>query len=125
MASLSQRVAWLERIKHHRFMGKMYRIIWRRPTNADLKEHGQKGAAGGLCDFPNVADPDIFIDPRASEAYLLELALHETDHATDFGTSESIVTQRSSDRAAFLRRMGWRLCTCGKCRCPIDFRSTE
>lgn len=88
------------RIKAHTFRGKRYKIVRRK-----LK----KERCDGLCDDPTEPGKMITLDSRLTGQRALEVALHESLHASAWDLSEEAVDAISTDCAAFLWRLGYKL----------------
>jgi hypothetical protein len=86
-------------IRTHSFAGKRFRILWRRVDPLH----------DGKCDNPSTKNKKIFIGPNLDEFDLLELVIHESEHASYHNLDEPTIERGAHDTASLLWRMGWRL----------------
>ena len=83
--------------KKWRFDDKTYKIIWKKPRNAE-----------GLCDSPknNADERCIYINPNGSNKEVALILLHEGLHASAFYLDEETVETVSTDLLELLDKCG-------------------
>lgn len=100
-------------IRSHKFRGKRYEIVWRRPKKTGICvtccQRVLDCDDDGECDPPSNPQKAIRIDPKLPEKELLITALHEGTHAGAWDLDEAAIREIAKDNGELLWRMGWRL----------------
>jgi hypothetical protein len=103
----------MKHIRKAKFNKKMFKIKWKElPTVKIFHPKGKVEVVKfyGTCDSPKKKSKrEMTINPCQREREMLNTAVHEAMHASDFTLSEKVVTRMSNDISDFLWRIGARL----------------
>ena len=81
--------------------GVEYVVVWKEPTN--------KWNAEGLCDSPELKDPEVWVNPNLKEKRFLSVLIEEVFHAHAFDKNEKTARKLAANLTKLLIKIGFKI----------------